>query len=114
MFFAEVTLLRRQGLPLCKAERDPPRRLTVTILESDREHNNSGRNTVEASLDEAHGTSRMSGRGRIIDPVIVPFKGPELLLADIEIETEAVDDQLQIKEHRQVWLCAPVKLQGLE
>jgi hypothetical protein len=64
MFLALVTLLRRQGLRLRKGERDPPRRLMVTVLESDRDHNNAGRNTVEASLYEAYGTARMSGRGR--------------------------------------------------
>jgi hypothetical protein len=114
MFFAEVTLLRRQGERLRKAERDLPRRLMVTILESDRDHNNSGRNIVEASLYEAYGTARMAGRGRITDPVIVPFKGPGILLAGTELHTEAVDGHLQTREHRQLWLCVPVERQGME
>lgn len=114
MFFAEVTILRRQGLRLRKAERDLPRRLMVTILESDREHNNSGRNTVEASLYEAYGSSRMASRGRIIDPVIVPFKGPGILLAGTEFESEIVEGQILTREHRQVWLCVPVERNGLE
>lgn len=114
MFFAEVTLLRRQGLRLRKGERDPPRRLMVTVLESDREHNNAGRNTVEASLYEAYGTSRMSGRGRMIDPVIVPYKGPGVLFAGTEIEAETIDGQLLVREFRQAWLCVPVDRLGLE
>ncbi len=50
MFFAEVTFLMRKGLRLKRSERDPPRRYTVTLLESDRDRNSSARNTVEASL----------------------------------------------------------------
>ncbi|WPH22335.1 hypothetical protein [Variovorax paradoxus] len=114
MFFAEVTFLRHQGARLRRGERDPPRRLMVTIIESDRDHNNSGRNTVEASLYEAYGTARMAGRGRITDPVIVPFKGPGILLAGTEFHTETVDGHLQTREHRQLWLCVPVERQGVE
>lgn len=86
----------------------------VTVLESDRGHNNVGRNTVEASLYEAYGTARMSGRGRMIDPVIVPYKGLGVLFAGTEIEAETTDGQLLVREYRQAWLCVPVERQGLE
>lgn len=72
--FAEVTFLMRDGLRLKNIERAPPKRFTVTILESDRSHNNSGRNIVEASLYVSYGSAQMAGRGRIMDPVILPTR----------------------------------------
>jgi len=110
MFFAEVTFLMREGQRLKKSEREPPQRFTVTILESDRGHNNSGRNIVEASLYVSYGTAQMAGRGRIIDPVIVPYKGEGFLLSGIELDSQ--DAGKIISEHRQVWLVVPVPRQA--
>lgn len=109
MFFAEVTMLMRDGLRLKSGEREPPRRYTVTILESDRGHNNSGRNVVEASLYVSYGTAQMAGRGRLIDPVIVPYKGDGFLLSGIEMDSQKIDGEFRMIEHRQVWLVVPVE-----
>ncbi|WP_164547864.1 hypothetical protein [Variovorax beijingensis] len=114
MFFAEVTFLMRNGLRLKPAERDPPGRYTVTILESDRDKNNSARNLVEVSLYVSHGAAQMASRGRIVDPVIVPFKGPGFLISGIELEAQHVDGQLRVLEPRQVWHRVPVGRLGVE
>ncbi|RUR69085.1 hypothetical protein EJP67_18670 [Variovorax guangxiensis] len=114
MFFAEVTFLMRQGLRLKPAERDPPGRYTITILESDRDKNNSGRNIVEASLYVSYGTAQMAGRGRITDPVIVPYKGAGFLLSGTELHAEFIDGLQKVWEHRQVWLVVPVERNGSE
>lgn len=114
MFFAEVTPLMRQGLRLKVGERAPPMRVTVTILESDRDKNNSARNLVEASLYVSYGTAQMAGRGRITDPVIVPHKGAGFLLSGTELDGQTVEGVQRVWEHRQVWLVVPVERQGLE
>lgn len=114
MFFAEVTFLMRNGLRLKPAERDPPGRYTVTILESDRDKNNSARNTIEASVYMSYGTAQMSGRGRLTDPQILPHKGPGFLLSGIELESQFVDGVQKVWEHRQVWLVVPVERHGAE
>jgi hypothetical protein len=114
MFFAEVTPLMRAGLRLKVGERAPPMRVTVTILESDRDKNNSARNLVEVSLYVSYGTAQMSGRGRIIDPVILPHKGAGLLISGIELQSEVVDEDRKMWEHRQVWLVVPVERHGVE
>lgn len=72
-------------------ERPPGGLANAVDLESDRDHNNVGRNTVEASLCEAYGT-QMSGRGRLIDPVVVLYKGLGVLFADAEAEAENLAD----------------------
>lgn len=109
MFFAEVTFLMRNGLRLKPGERAPPGRYTVSILESDRDKNNSARNLVEVSLYVSHGTAQMAGRGRLVDPVIVPFKGPGFLLSGTELDSQQVDGELRMFEHRQVWHVLPVE-----
>lgn len=114
MFFAEVTFLMREGLRLKKTERAPPLRVTVTILESDRERNSMKRNVVEASLYVSYGTAQMAGRGRLVDPVILPHKGPGFLLSGIELAAKTIDGQMQIWEHRQVWHVVPVARNGSE
>lgn len=115
MFFAEVTVLMRHGLRLKPGERDPPRRYTITILESDRDRNNSRRNLIEASLYVSYGTAQMAGRGRITDPVIMAHKGPGFLLSGTEMHAEMGDNGVQkVWEHRQVWLVVPVERQGVE
>ncbi|QNK65899.1 hypothetical protein [Variovorax sp. PAMC26660] len=114
MFFAEVTPLMRQGLRLKVGERDAPMRVTVTILESDRDKNNSARNLVEASLYVSYGTAQMASRGRITDPVIVAHKGPGFLLSGTELDSQTVDGVHRVWEHRQVWLVVPVERNGSE
>jgi len=114
VFFAEVTPLMRQGLRLKTAERPPPMRVTVTILESDRDKNNSARNLIEASLYVSHGTAQMASRGRISDPVIMAHKGPGFLLSGTELHSEMVEGTLRVWEHRQVWLVVPVERKGVE
>ena len=114
MFFAEVTPLMRQGLRLKAGERPPPMRVTVTILESDRDRNNSKRNLIEASLYVSYGTAQMASRGRLSDPVIMAHKGPGFLLSGIELHSEMVEGALRVWEHRQVWLVVPVERQGSE
>lgn len=114
MFFAEVTPLMRQGLRLKAGERPPPMRVTVTLLESDRDKNNSKRNLVEASLYVSYGTAQMSSRGRITDPVLLPFTGPGFLWSGTELHSEMVEGVLQVWEHRQVWHIVPVERQGYE
>jgi len=114
MFFAVVTFLMRNGLRLKPAERDPPARYTITILESDRDRNNSARNLVEASLYVSYGTAQMAGRGRITDPVILPFKGPGFLISGTELDAQHVDGKLKVFEHRQVWHVVPVERHGGE
>lgn len=114
MFFAQVTFLMRQGLRLKPAERDPPGRYTVTILESDRDKNSSARNVVEASLYVSYGTAQMASRGRLIDPVIVPYKGAGFLLSGTELYTETIAGVNKMWEHRQVWLVVPVERQSTE
>lgn len=115
MFFAEVTPLMRQGLRLKAGERPPPMRVTVTILESDRDRNNSKRNLIEVSLYVSYGTAQMAGRGRISDPVIMAHKGPGFLLSGTETHAETGDNGVQkVWEHRQVWLVVPVERQGGE
>lgn len=107
VFFAEVTPLMRQGLRLKKAERPPAMRVTVTILESDRERNNSKRNLVEASLYVGFGSTQMAGRGHMTDPVLLPHKGPGFLMAGTEMHAETVDGAIRVHEHRQ--LVVPVE-----
>jgi hypothetical protein len=114
MIFAEVTFLMRNGLRLTPGERSPAQRFTLTILESDRAHNNSRRNVIEASLYVSYGTAQMAGRGRIIDPVILPLMGPGFLLSGIELESQAVDGKPRVVEHRQVWHVVPVERQAYE
>ena len=114
MFFAEVTFLMRNGLRLKPGERAPPARYTVTILESDRDRNNSARNLVEVSLYVSHGTAQMASRGRLIDPVIMPFKGAGFLLSGTEMDAQQVDGELRTFEHRQVWHVVPVARRGDE
>jgi hypothetical protein len=114
MFFAEVTFLMRNGLRLKPAERDPPGRYTVTILESDRDKNNSARNLVGASLYVSYGTAQMASRGRISDPVVMAYKGPGFLLSGIELEGQIVDGVQKVWEHRQVWLVVPLGRQDVE
>jgi len=80
MFFADVTFLMRNGLRLKPSERMPAARYTVTILESDRDKNNSARNLVVANLYVSYGTAQMAGRGCLVDPDILAFKGPGFLL----------------------------------
>lgn len=113
MFFADVTPLMRNGLRLLPGERTSMR-VTVTILESDRGKNSSGRNIVEASLYVSYGTAQMSGRGRIIDPVVLPYKGAGFLLSGTELASEEVEGVRRYWEHRQVWLVEPVALGGGE
>jgi len=112
MFFAEVTPLMHNGRRLKPNERAAPMRVTVTILESDRDRNNFRRNIVEASLYVSYGISQMASRGRLVDPVILPHAGPGFLLSGIELE--ATDAGQTISEHRQVWLVVPVERQGTE
>lgn len=114
MFFAEVTFLMRDGFRLRRSERDPPRRYMVTLLESDRDKNNSGRNIAEASLYVSYGTAQMASRGRIIDPVLVPYDGPGFLWSGTELGTEMIDGAPRVKEFRQVWHIVPVGRQGTE
>jgi len=114
MFFAEVTFLMRNGLRLKPAEREPTGRYTVTILESDRDKNNSARNLVEVSLYVSHGTAQMASRGRMTDPVLMPFKGPGFLISGTELEAQHVDGQLRVFEHRQVWHVVPVERRASE
>ncbi|SFO51844.1 hypothetical protein SAMN05216567_10152 [Variovorax sp. OK605] len=108
MFFAEVTFLMRNGLRLKPAERDPPLRVTVMIRESDREKNNSSRNLVEAMLFEHWGVPQARSAGLIVDPQMLPFKGPGFLLTGTELDCQRIDEKLRIFEHRQVWLVVPV------
>jgi len=114
MFFAEVTFLMRNGLRLKPAERAPAGRYTVTILESDRDKNNSARNLVEVSLYVSHGTAQMAGRGRLIDPVLMPFKGPGFLISGTELEAQQIDGAPRLFEHRQVWHVVPVERRSSE
>lgn len=97
----------RKGLRLKRSERDLPRRLTVTLLESDRNKNSSGRNTTEASLYVSYGTAQMAGRGRLTDPVLMPYEGPEFLWSGTEMDTEMIDGEPRMKEFRQVGLAHP-------
>ncbi|WP_422086400.1 hypothetical protein [Variovorax sp.] len=112
MFFAEVTPLMRKGLRLKKRERERPLRVTVTILESDREKNNSARNLTEVSLYVSYGIAQMASRGRLTDPVIRPYKGPGFLIEGTELNTEMVDGECRVWEHRQVWHVLPVERRG--
>lgn len=114
MFFAEVTPLMRQGLRLKVSERAPPLRVTVTILESDRDRNNSARNLVEAHLYVSYGTAQMAGRGRISDPTVMAYKGAGFLLSGTELHTETVDGEQRTWEHRQVWLVVPAVRHAME
>jgi hypothetical protein len=114
MFFADVTFLMRNGLRLKPSERMPAARYTVTILESDRDKNNSARNLVVANLYVSYGTAQMAGRGCMVDPDILPFKGPGFLLSGIELETQRIDGELRFIEHRQVWHVVPVERQAYE
>lgn len=102
------------GLRLKVAERPAPLRATITILESDRDKNNSARNLVEASLYVSYGTAQMASRGRMVDPVILPYKGAGFLLSGTELQSEVVDGDIKMWEHRQVWLVVPVERQGAE
>lgn len=111
MFFAEVTFLMRDGLRLKPAERQPPIRGTMTILESDRARNNSKRNLTHASLYIAYGTAQMASRGDLIDPVIRPYNGPGFLLSGTQLRSEFIDGELRIFEHRQVWHVVPTERQ---
>ncbi|SEF19483.1 hypothetical protein ABL840_05115 [Variovorax sp. NFACC27] len=114
MFFADVTFLMRKGLRLKRTERDPPRRYTVTLLESDRDKNSSARNTVEASLYVSYGTAQMAGRGRLTDPVLMPYKGSGFLWSGTELDTEMIDGEPRMKEFRQVWHILPIERQNAD
>jgi len=112
MFFAEVTPLMHKGQRLKPHERPVPIRVTVTITESDRDRNNFRRNVVETSLYVNYGIAQMAGRGRLVDPVILPHVGRGFLLSGIELES--TDAGKTIFEHRQVWLVVPVERNGSE
>lgn len=109
MFFAEVTLLMREGERLRKRDRAPAQRVTVTILESDRDTNNSNRNLTQASLYVGYGTAQKASREILIDPVILPYNGPGFLWSGIEPHAVTIDGEMRIFEHRQVWHVLPVE-----
>ncbi len=107
--------MMRKGERLSARDRAPPQRLMVTILESDRDRNNSHLNLTEVSLYEAYGTARMASRGRITDPIIRPFSGNGMLIAGTELDSEVGPDGVRkIFEHKQTWLCNPVTRVGYE
>jgi hypothetical protein len=115
VFFAEVTVMMRKGERLAPRDRAPPQRLMVTILEIDRDRNNSGLNLTQVSLYEAYGTARMAGRGSMTDPIIRPFSGKGILIAGTELDSEVGPDGVRkIFEHKQTWLCNPIPWDGYE
>lgn len=56
----------------------------------------------------------MAERGCLVDPDILPFKGPGFLLSGIELETQKIDGEFRMIEHRQVWHVVPVERRAYE
>lgn len=107
MFSADVTFLMRCGRRLKPAQRDAPLRATVMIRESDRATNNAARNLIEVMLFEHWGKPQARSAGRLSDPVLLAHKGTGILISGNEIDSQFVDGEQLLFEHRQVWLVVP-------
>ena len=118
MFFAEVTiLLAPDGDQLPPRLREPPIRGMVTFGEMNRNPGTSEPYAqVVVDLWEQFSTARMRCAAHMSVPFILPNgQSPGILISGIQRETWR-DDQnnLRIKEHRQVWQVVPVERQGSE
>lgn len=100
VFYAEVTLLRREGRRL--PQREWPAPVYGLVRVQDNAHGNFRRLMRSLTLHEQIGVGSVRHALSLYDPYFLPSADGALLIAGIELCSAAGQG---VREHGQVWLC---------